>query len=179
MQVNCAFDKLVSLSELKPHPKNRNKHPKDQIERLAKILKAQGWRAPIRVSTRSGYITAGHGRLMAAQLNGWNEVPVDYQDYESDDLEYADVQADNAVASWAELDLAAINLDLADLGPDLDVDLIGIRNFSINLEDTFELEEAEEKPVKYMIEVQFPNEMEMRDILDELTSRGYIVKERK
>lgn len=135
MIVHCLYDKLVSTSELAPHPKNRNKHPDEQIERLAKILKYQGWRYPVKVSKRSGFVTSGHGRILAAKVNGWDEVPVNLQDYDSDEQEYADVQADNAIASWAELDLSGINTDLADLGPDFDIDLLGIKNFEIEVAD--------------------------------------------
>ena len=34
MKVCCAHDKLVPVSELKPNPRNPNKHPKEQIELL-------------------------------------------------------------------------------------------------------------------------------------------------
>jgi len=141
MNVNCLYDKLVPVSELKPHPKNRNAHPKDQIERLAKILKYQGWRYPIKVSKQSGFITSGHGRLEAAIENGWPEVPVNYQDYENETQEYADLQADNAIASWAELSLAEINLDLPDMGPDFDIDMLGIKDFVLEPADKFHADE--------------------------------------
>lgn len=129
MKVHCLYDQLTPLSQLKTHPKNRNEHPDDQIERLAKILAYQGWRYPIKVSKRSGFITSGHGRLLAAIKNNWSEVPVNLQDYESDEQEYADVQSDNAIASWAELNLSQINTDLGELGPDFDIDLLGIQDF--------------------------------------------------
>ena len=129
MNIRCLFDKQVSLSELRAHPKNRNVHPPDQIKRLAEILAYQGWRYPVKVSKRSGFVTSGHGRIEAAKLNGWTEVPVNFQDYESDEQEYADVQADNAIASWAELDLSGINSDIGDLGPDFNLDLLGIKDF--------------------------------------------------
>jgi hypothetical protein len=45
------------------NPRNPNVHPERQIELLAKIISAQGWRAPITVSTRSGFVVRGHGRL--------------------------------------------------------------------------------------------------------------------
>ena len=142
MQVNCLYDKLVPISELTPHPKNRNAHPQDQVERLAKILKYQGWRYPIKVSKQSGLITSGHGRLEAAKFNaareeGWFNVPVNYQDYESETQEYADLQADNAIASWAELDLGRINIDLPDLGPDFDIEMLGIKDFVLEPADKF------------------------------------------
>lgn len=131
MIVHCPHDKLVSIKELKAHPQNRNQHPKDQIERLAKILDYQGWRYPIKVSKRSGFITSGHGRLEAAKHLKLKEVPVSFQDYTDEAQEYADLQADNAIASWSELDLSAINTDIGDLGPDFDIDLLGIQNFTI------------------------------------------------
>lgn len=83
----------------------------------------------MKVSKQSGFITSGHGRVLAAKLNGWKTAPVNYQDYESDEQEYADVQADNAIASWAELDLSGINSDIGELGPDFDLDLLGIKDF--------------------------------------------------
>jgi hypothetical protein len=135
LKVQCAHDALVNIKDLKPHPKNRNEHPKDQLERLAKILEYQGWRYPIKVSNQSGFITSGHGRLAAAKINKWKEVPVDYQDYESDEQEYADVQSDNAIASWAELNISGINADIELLGPDFDIDLLGIKNFVIEPAD--------------------------------------------
>lgn len=138
MKVHCVCDTLVSISELRPHPKNRNKHSDDQIKRLAQILEYQGWRYPIKVSKRSGFITSGHGRLAAAKLMKWKEVPVNYQDYESDEQEYTDVQSDNAIASWAELDLAGINSDIGELGPDFDIDLLGIKDFVLEPAEKFE-----------------------------------------
>lgn len=145
MLVHCLYDKLVPLSELKPHPKNRNQHPIEQIERLAKILKYQGWRYPVKVSKRSGFVTAGHGRIEAAQANGWKEIPVNFQDYDSDEQEYADVQADNAVASWAELDLSGINTDIGDLGPDFDIELLGIKDFTVEVADKLDPQTDEDE----------------------------------
>jgi len=133
LKVCCAFDELVAVNALKPHPKNRNKHPKEQIDRLAKILEYQGWRYPVKVSKRSGFVTSGHGRIDAAKINGWEEVPVNFQEYESEEQEYADITADNAIASWAELDLKGINADVGDLGPDFDIDLLGIEGFDLDV----------------------------------------------
>lgn len=64
---------MEGVKNLKSHPKNRNKHPEDQLRRLAEILKYQGWRYPIKVSKRSGFVTSGHGRIEAAKINGWKK----------------------------------------------------------------------------------------------------------
>lgn len=131
MIVHCKYDKLVNVKDLKPYPKNRNKHSDEQIERLAKILEYQGVRAPIVVSSLSDTIVKGHGTLAAIKLNKWKQAPVVVQEFKDTDQEYAFVQGDNAIASWAELDLYGINEDVGDLGPDFDIELLGLKNFTV------------------------------------------------
>ena len=131
-KIHCKFDKMIDPSKLKNHPKNRNKHGQDQIERLAEMYKYHGIRHPIIVSKRSDMIVAGHGRKLAAILAGVKEFPVDYQDFDSAESEYAFVQADNAIALWSDLDISAINSDLQDLGPDFNIDMLGIYNFTLD-----------------------------------------------
>lgn len=133
IKIHCKYDDMLSVNDLKKkfHPENRNQHPKDQIERLAKILKYQGIRRPVSISNQSGKITTGHGRVMAADFMGMDSFPVVYQDYEDETMEYADVQADNAIAEWANLDLKGINADLEKIGP-MDLELLGIRDFTVD-----------------------------------------------
>lgn len=118
--VYCAYDEIVSVDQLRPNPKNPNKHPKDQIEKLGKIIRGNGWRNPITVSTRSGLIVKGHGRLLTAQLEELKEVPVEYQNYESEEAELADLTADNRIAELAEMDSKM----LADIFADIDTGAI-------------------------------------------------------
>lgn len=146
VQIHCKYDELITLSALKNHPKNRNRHDQSQIERLAELFKYHGIRHPIIVSKRSGYIVAGHCRKLSAIRCGIKKFPVVYQDFESDDAEYSFLQADNAIALWAELDISGINNDIPSLGP-FNIDMLGIKNFSLdfsekefdpNLEDELE-----------------------------------------
>lgn len=131
MNIRCSYDALVLLSELRPNPKNNNRHPQDQIERLAAILSYQGVRKPLIVSKQSGYLVTGHGTLEAIRSLGWDSAPVSYQDFDSPDQEYAHMTADNAIALWAELDLAAINKEIPELGP-MDIGLLGMRDFAVD-----------------------------------------------
>ena len=114
--VYCAHDKIVDVATLVPNPKNPNTHPDNQIQLLGRIIRQAGWRAPITVSTRSGFIVKGHGRLSAALLEGFKEVPVDYQNYATEADEYADLVADNRLAELSEIDQ---NM-LADIFADID-----------------------------------------------------------
>lgn len=128
VKVRCLFDKMVPVSELKPHALNRNDHPDSQTDQLAKIIKFQGWRHPIIVSKLTGFIVAGHGRLAAAKKLNLTEVPVSFQEFTDSDQEYIFLQSDNAIALQAELDLSQIQLDIKDIGP-FDIDLLGIKDF--------------------------------------------------
>jgi DNA modification methylase len=124
--VCCAHDELVTLERITGNPRNPNTHPKSQIELLAKIIAAQGWRAPITVSTRSGLVVRGHGRLEAARLLGLDSAPVDFQDYESEASEWADLVADNRIAELSEMDVSSLAALLSDLSlGELDMDLTG------------------------------------------------------
>lgn len=114
--VFCAHDKIVDTATLIANPKNPNTHPDSQIQLLGRIIRQTGWRQPITVSTRSGFIVKGHGRLAAALLEGMKEVPVDYQSYANEAEEYADLVADNRIAELAEID----NRMLADIFADID-----------------------------------------------------------
>ncbi len=117
--VHCAHDALVKTNELKPHPKNPNQHPKEQIQAFAKIIQTLGWRQAIVVSTRSGLITKGHGKLAVARYLDAREVPVDYQDYKDETEEWQDILADNKIAEMSERDevaVAAMIKELSDRG---------------------------------------------------------------
>ncbi len=132
MKVLCKYDEMFQVEHLRPYPKNRNQHTPEQIKRLAELLKYQGIRAPIIVAKPFDCIAKGHGTLEAIKLNGWQTAPVVYQDFDDEDQLYAFVQSDNAIASWADLDLAAVNVDLQDLGPDFDIAMLGIENFNLD-----------------------------------------------
>ena len=128
---------IVDIDSLILNPKNNNKHSKEQIERLAKLIKHNGFRNPLVVSNRSGFVISGHGRIEAAKLAGLKEVPVMYQDFDNEASEYAYLTSDNAVASWAELDMQMINAELLNF-PDLDIDLLGIKDFELVIPEVLE-----------------------------------------
>jgi len=136
---------LVPLGKITPYPQNENKHTDAQIKRLASIIAYQGFRVPLIVSNQSGFIVCGHGRFMAAKKLKLKHVPVSFQDFETPDMEAAQRVADNAIADWSELDFSLINEIMPDLGPDFNLELLGISEFKL---DAFEKEEPEQKEQK-------------------------------
>ena len=129
----CAHDKIGNIEEAIPNPENPNEHPEAQIELLANIIKVQGWRAPITVSKRSGFITKGHARLEAARYLGVTEIPLDYQDYANEAAEYADLVADNRIAELAERNLLKMRGIFDKLDGQIDLNLTGYGADSIAL----------------------------------------------
>ncbi|MAF44265.1 MAG: hypothetical protein CMI54_08925 [Parcubacteria group bacterium] len=103
-QINCRHSSLTDPKTLSPREDNPNQHDERQLEVIQKILLHQGWRSPIVVSANSGKVVCGHGRLAAALAMNLAEVPVDEQNFESEEDEIAHMIADNRLASMAELD---------------------------------------------------------------------------
>jgi hypothetical protein len=133
--VFCAHDELVPIGKLVPNPGNPNTHPQRQVELLATIIKGQGWRKPITVSRRSGFVVTGHGRLEAARLLKASVVPVEYQQYATEAEEYADLMADNRIAELAEMNTSA----LADMLQSMDTGEMPLEMSGYTAEDLEEL----------------------------------------
>ena len=133
IKIYCSHTELRDPTSLVEHPRNYNTHPAEQIRLLAKIVQHQGWRNPITVSKRSGFVVKGHGRLAAAMLLKTEKVPVDVQDYKDEASEVADMIADNRIAELAEADTDALKgLLLDDVFDDFDLDLTGVDAEEIN-----------------------------------------------
>lgn len=169
--IKCAYTELVDVSKLVPNPKNNNKHPKNQIERLAKIIDFQGQRAPVVVSNRSGFIVKGHGRLEAIKFLGWDKCAVDYQDYESEAQEYADMIADNQIATWAEFDNDMLLEELPNL--EIDTDMLGMLDMpNINAEDNEQKDISDKLKDSYEVVVECNSEEEQEQVFMSLNEMG-------
>lgn len=171
-KIRCAYTELVDVEKLVPNPKNNNKHPKKQIERLAKIIEFQGQRAPVVVSNRSGFIVKGHGRLEAIKLLGWKKCAVDYQDYETEAQEYADMVADNQIATWSEFDDEMLLQELPDL--DIDLDMLGLEKIPEVKDENEEEKDISDKIAElYEVIIECENEEEQEQIFRKLNEEGY------
>lgn len=114
--VYCKHTKIMPIGEIQRHPHNPNKHPPEQLAVLAQIIEGNGWRLACTVSARSGRLTRGEGRFLAAQHMGLSAVPVDIQDYPDEDAEISDLIADNIASEKSVID----NDILSDLVSTLD-----------------------------------------------------------
>lgn len=148
MEIKSKDIELVPVGELSYHPKNMNKHTEDQINRLIKLIEYQGFRNPLIVQRGTNLVVAGNGRLEAAKKMGLEKVPVSYQEFASQEQLYAYMVSDNAINAdqWGGgLDLSQINLDIQDLGPELDIDMLGIKDFVVEPIEKFDPQSDEDE----------------------------------
>ena len=111
------------VSALVPYARNSRTHSPEQIDQIAASIKEWGFTTPILVDT-DGQIIAGHGRLLAAQKLGLDEVPTMTAEGWTDAQKKAYVIADNKLAlnaGWDNAMLAVEMQELGDMGFDLDL----------------------------------------------------------
>lgn len=145
MEIKCSFKEMVSVEKLVVNPRNTHKHNDKQVELLAKLIDFHGFRHPIIVSKKSGFICAGHGRLLAAKKLGLAEVPVDYQDFNNEAEEYAFLESDNRIQDLASYDNKLMLKNINELKID-DFKILGLDNFKIKVDDIkLNIDEKQEK----------------------------------
>lgn len=129
----------IEIEKLKPNPKNPYHHSPEDIDEMVKILKYQGWRHPI-ITDESHLLWAGHKRLAAAQKMGLKKVPIHIQEFQSYEQAYAFMTSDNELGKRSDVDLGMVNIEIPSLGPDFDIDLLGIKDFVIEPADVYDPE---------------------------------------
>ena len=114
-----------AVADLVPYARNARKHTDEQVEKIARSIREFGWTNPVLVNEAGGII-AGHGRIMAAQTIGIEEVPVVVAVGWSDAQQRAYVIADNKLALEAGWDRETLALEFAELQAlDFDLTLTG------------------------------------------------------
>ena len=84
------------VGALIPYENNSRTHSDEQVSQIASSITEFGWTNPILIDAERT-VVAGHGRLLAAQKLGMNEVPVIILDYLTSDQRRALVIADNKI----------------------------------------------------------------------------------
>ncbi|MBM3956959.1 MAG: ParB N-terminal domain-containing protein [Gemmatimonadetes bacterium] len=103
----------LAIADLKPHPRNYQRHPEAQRDELVKSIRRHGAYKNAVVSA-DGYILAGHGILAAARADGWKEWPCEVRPYNHDHPDALNlIVTDNEVGNPAN-----------ELGPDPDRELL-------------------------------------------------------
>lgn len=115
----------LPIGSLTPYARNARTHSSEQVEQLVASITEFGWTNPVLIDEAGGII-AGHGRVMAAQQMGMDQVPCIRLPHLTGAQRRAYVLADNRLALNAGWDDALLAQELADLqGMDFDLSLLG------------------------------------------------------
>ena len=127
------------IGDLRPDPTNPRRHSKKQVGQIVQSIEAFGFNVPVLVDANDKVI-AGHGRLLACQELGWNEVPTLCLDHLTPAQARAFMIADNRlseIASWDDQLLAEQLRDLSVAGLDFSLDVTGFEIGEIDLRIAF------------------------------------------
>ena len=134
---------MRKVAELHPYEHNAKLHPPEQIEKLRASFREFGMIVPIGIDGEANVIY-GHGRLLAAQAEGWEEVPTITVEDLSEEQRRAFVHADNLLGETG-YDKAVLKSEaLALHAAGFDVTLVGFDAAGIQIGDHFWEEEGEE-----------------------------------
>lgn len=123
------------IDELRLDPKNPRLHRARQIRQIARSIEAFGFNCPVLVDATLKVI-AGHGRVLAARLLGWNEVPTIRLDHLSEAQARAFMIADNRlteISAWDDQLLAEQLQQLSVLNLDFSLEATGFEMGEIDL----------------------------------------------
>ena len=123
------------ISKLKLNPKNPRAHSPKQIRQIARSIETFTFLVPVLVDGQ-GNVLAGHGRIQAALLLGWTEVPVIFVDHLSENQARAFMIADNRLTEnsvWDDRLLAQQLKELSKLELDFSLEVTGIDMGEIDL----------------------------------------------
>jgi DNA modification methylase len=121
------FIESLKASELVPFSRNSRTHSSDQISQIVNSIKEFGFTNPVLIDENGGII-AGHGRVMAAESMGMEELPCIRLSHLTDEQKRAYVIADNKLALNAGWDEEMLRLEIGEL-KDLGFNL-GLTGFS-------------------------------------------------
>lgn len=167
MQIKKENIVLLPLKKIRPYKNNAKKHPKEQVERIAKSIERFGFTIPILVDG-SNTVIAGHGRCLAAKMLGIKEVPCLVKETWTEEEVKAYRLIDNKVneSAWDE---KIIDEELKQI-LEIDMDDFGF--------DLFEDEKEKKKKVefeikeKYEVHIICKDEKQMEEVYNKTKGLG-------
>jgi DNA modification methylase len=145
------------VKTLIPYARNARTHSDEQVSQIAASIEEWGWTTPVLIDP-DNVIIAGHGRIMAAQRLGFEQVPCMVADGWTEAQKKAYIIADNKLAlnaGWDNELLAVEFGELKELDYDLELTGFGLDEIGDLMPDEIEdgltdedaVPEAPEQPV--------------------------------
>ena len=122
-KIASAILELIPLDQLRPRARNARTHSKKQLRQIADSIETFGFTNPVLID-EDGTILAGHGRVAAARMTGYETVPCVRVGDLTAEQKRAYVIADNKLALNAGWDEEILAIELKGLlETDLDFDI--------------------------------------------------------
>lgn len=140
----------LPIEEIKPYENNAKIHTPEQIDQIKESIRQFGMNDPIGIWSKDNIIVEGHGRLMACQELGYEEVPIIRLDELTDEQRRAYTLAHNQLTMNTGFDIDILNQELENLKIDMSefgFEEINKDDFHIE-EDDFDFDDEERPEAK-------------------------------
>lgn len=132
----------VPITELRTYPNNAKIHTEEQIEQIKASIQEFGFNDPVAVW--NGELVEGHGRLIAAQELGFEELPVIRLDGLTDEQRRAYALVHNKLTMNTGFSYELLEMELETI--DMDMKVFGFEDSEINWEDIGDVQSEYEEP---------------------------------
>lgn len=145
MDLNIEYVPIDTITE---YAGNAKKHPKKQVEQIAKSIQEFGFNDPLAIS--NGILVEGHGRLLAARSLGMDKVHVIRLDGLTDEQRRAYTLIHNQLNTSTGYDLKQLAIELENIKSidmpafDLDLPEIQFKVDKMQLAEEFSMDDIEE-----------------------------------
>jgi ParB-like chromosome segregation protein Spo0J len=167
----------IPIKELTAYVGNAKEHTREQIDQIKESIENFGFNDPLGIYGPNNTIVEGHGRMIAAQELGIEEVPVIRLDHMSDAERRAYTLVHNKLTMNTDFDVEMLNDELAEL---LNDDDFNVNMTDFGFEDVFSGEEEEETTGdktkannRISIVVECESREEAQETFEKLQSEGY------
>jgi len=119
------------VAALTPATRNSRTHTDEQVKQIAASMEQFGWTMPVLID-EEGVLIAGHARVRAAKLLGWEEAPCRVAEGWTDEQKTAYQIADNKLSensAWDEDILREQIMGLQDM--EFSLDVLGFPKFQL------------------------------------------------
>ena len=162
----------VKTEDLKTYVNNAKEHPAEQVEQIKLSIAQFGFNDPIAV-WKENEIIEGHGRLIAAQELGIEEVPIIRLDTLTDEQRRAYMLVHNKLTMNSDFNLDLLAMELEDI-TDINMSDFG---FDLNIEDIPDEFIENTKEIDYQekisVVIECEDEQYAETTFNKLTEEGY------
>jgi ParB-like chromosome segregation protein Spo0J len=167
------------VSELIPYINNSRIHSEEQITQIVSSIKEFGFTNPILLAPDNSII-AGHGRLQAVKILGYQEVPCIVISGLTKTQIKALIIADNQLALNAGWDFDKLSLEIDELKVDkFDLDILGFKDdFLAEIQETISplndlpvIKDEEKKPFQQMTFIIHDNQLKFINLAVEKSKK--------